>query len=215
MNSQDSGEDRVVDFSAFRQSRLTPAAKSAAFMIDVPLDRAPPPIEYVLEDIRRAHEAGLYYVAVAVALSLPDVCAALEDDPHKPSKVGERYIRWFNANAADAFKLLDAESCYRLRCGVLHEAKSQHRKLKYDRVLFLPPGSPFSGTEVITSHNMRVDESALTLGTDHFCFSMIETVLTWYEFNKESPNVIANMPNLVRYRPEGLSPHIVGVPLIG
>jgi hypothetical protein len=56
------------------------------------MDNVPIEISTILNEIETALSAKLYYVAIAVALSIPDICACLEIDQEKERKsvpVGE------------------------------------------------------------------------------------------------------------------------------
>ena len=48
------------------------------------MDSIHPSVRALLGEIERALDAKLYYSAIAVALSVPDVCASLELDPAVP-----------------------------------------------------------------------------------------------------------------------------------
>jgi hypothetical protein len=48
------------------------------------MDLVPIEISSILDEIDKAIEAKLYYLAIAVALSVPDICSCLEFDPDKP-----------------------------------------------------------------------------------------------------------------------------------
>jgi hypothetical protein len=47
-----------------------------------------------------------------------------------------------------------------------------------------------------------------------FCNQMIEAAQRWYDERHHDEVVAANLANLVRFRPEGIFPHFVGVPVI-
>jgi hypothetical protein len=55
-------------------------------------------MEVILREIERALVLQLYYLAVAMCLTLPDICAALEADDGETS--GARYKAWYNTNLA-------------------------------------------------------------------------------------------------------------------
>lgn len=67
-----------------------------------------------------------WYAALALALTLPDICGDLE----KPKRgVGERYVQWWNSFVLFRYKgLLSSEDCYALRCSFLHQGLSDITK---------------------------------------------------------------------------------------
>ncbi len=178
------------------------------------MEPEPSPLEMIFNDIEAALKARLYYIAIAVSLSIPDICAALECDPtdRKALKRGnkKRYIAWFKANLADQFHTFTAEDCYSLRCGVLHQGAFGDPEAQYDRPVFkLPNGSTFH--ECTSDHG---GESALVMDTVIFCHQLIDGARRWLTKKADDPNVAANLPNVVRFRPRGLEPHMVGPPVI-
>jgi hypothetical protein len=112
------------------------------------VDQVRPELNAILREIERALDAKLYYVAIAVALSVPDICACLECDPDKPIwSTVEKYSRWCDANLK--FKNLDGADLARLRGGVLHQGHFGHPKSKFDRVIFIGPESRIKTHDVI------------------------------------------------------------------
>lgn len=86
-----------------------------------------------IAEIEKALDAELYNCALALALTLPDVCGKVEFSGEK--SFGERYKKWFSRYAfpyfaVEATKLpskkivkntwLSAEECWALRCAFLH-----------------------------------------------------------------------------------------------
>ena len=80
-------------------------------------------MDLILKEIQAALDAKLWYAALAVTVTLPDICASLEAPPGaSKDKQRSRYLRWFNTYAKrDA--VLTADRCWDLRCGVSHEGK--------------------------------------------------------------------------------------------
>lgn len=76
-------------------------------------------LDYILSEIEKALKAGLSYAAVSVALSIPDVCSALETDVgHSRFKdVGKRYRAWCQKYLEPRFERLKAMDCWALRGG--------------------------------------------------------------------------------------------------
>lgn len=83
--------------------------------------------EKKIESIRKAYAAGLYEPALALVLTLPDICAEIEF----PSidKVGDRYIKWsnnhiFQDNPSNNKGNFSGAALYQLRCHFLHNGNS-------------------------------------------------------------------------------------------
>lgn len=173
-------------------------------------------IDSLIEEIEAAIDHGLFFSAVAVALTLPDVCSALElnqTDPNSVSNnVGQRYCKWFDTYLSSHFSILTAQDCYRLRCGILHQAKFGHHRTQYDRIIFTLPDS---NNNIVHEFISKRSESILSLDSICFCRIMIRSVRRWVDTTRYNENVISNSDRLFRYRPNGLHPHIVGLPLIG
>ena len=87
------------------------------------MELQPTPLDTIFSEIQRALEVKLYYLAIAVSLSIPDVCAALECDPNNIFVKEKDYVGWCERNLADQLdKLtLTAVDLYRLRGGVIHQ----------------------------------------------------------------------------------------------
>lgn len=56
-------------------------------------------MELILKEIERALDAKLYYLALQVSLTLPDICAALQSDDGRASK--SKYIAWYDTYAKE------------------------------------------------------------------------------------------------------------------
>lgn len=161
-------------------------------------------METITNEIERALSAGLYYLALASALTLPDICAALESPTGETS--GKQYKAWY-AMWLTLYPLVTGDDLYSLRCGVLHQGRLGHPKSQYDRILFTLPD--VKGVV----HNVLIDD-VLNLDLATFCHDMINAVSRWYVAKHDDPIVLRNLPRLVQYHANGLAPYIVGIPLI-
>lgn len=87
-------------------------------------------MEKRIQEARKCLDNGLYEAALALALTLPDICGQVEYSAIK--KVGERYTKWID-NFMDSkvlydqffdevgdFKPLESQDIYKLRCAFLH-----------------------------------------------------------------------------------------------
>ncbi len=163
-------------------------------------------MDTIIKEIRRALDAGLYYIAVVGALSLPDVCAAMESSDGTSS--GAQYRSWYNNWLAPKYPRITADDIWSLRCGVLHQGRFGHPRMQYDRVLFTIP----DGRGTVLHNNIMSD--ALNLDARWFCSDVLESVSRWSEAKRSDPIVQGNMGRLLKLHPHGLPPYITGVPVI-
>jgi hypothetical protein len=162
----------------------------------------------VIQQVRTSNEAGLYYVALFSALALPDICAALESDNGQASK--DKYVSWFNTHVASRYNgFLDGETCYYFRCSMLHQGSTQHPRGQYSRIIFVEPGQ--SG---IVLHN-NIMNDALNIDVHIFCEDLCAAAESWWRTESSDLNVQTNLQRFVTRHPDGLTPYISGVPVIG
>lgn len=163
-------------------------------------------METILEEIESAAKSDLWYAALVLTLTLPDICAWLEAPVGaSTSRQKSRYIRWCNKNFNNVS--LDGTACWDLRSGVVHQG--MYRNRSYDRIIFTVSGHQVHGL-ILEARN----EKALSLSAEMFCDEVITCVKTWYNQNKEEKPVADNLNKLVRKRPDGLSPIFSNVPTI-
>lgn len=186
-----------------------------------------PELDAILTEITKAIDAKLYYLAIAVALSVPDICACLECDPGKPIwATKDKYVSWCERNIGDRFQNLDGEDLFRIRGGVLHQGHFEHPKSKFDRIMFIAPDSRIKVHDVVVrvaegvafggvdAKELRLSGNLLQLDVVRFCECIMDAARKWAVSKEADPYVQKNLPNLVRYRPNGLPPFSIGVPTI-
>jgi hypothetical protein len=163
----------------------------------------------ILNEIERCLAADLYFPAVAIALTLPDVCGSLETPSGtRGVRYGARYIAWYDSNVGSRFPALSGPECWSLRCGVSHSAALQEGGKEHTRIGFaLPHPSAMMFVGCVFGGMLVTDATA-------FCQVMMESARHWFAANGSEPVVLANLDRLFAYRPEGVAPHVVGVPLI-
>ena len=163
-------------------------------------------MELILQEIDKAINAGFYYLSLAIALTLPDICAALGAQNGQTSKA--LFLNWYNQNLALKYPNITAEDFYSLRCGVIHQGRMGHPKMQYSRVLFTVPNANRN-----VFHNNIIDD-ALNLDICIFCKDVTGSVNEWFKQNQHDENIARNLDLMVQPRPLGLAPYMVGMPLI-
>lgn len=171
-------------------------------------------MEDFLQQIEKALEQNLYYLALQATLTLPDICSSLLSNNPTTRKVGEEYKNWYNNNFSSSVNL-SAEDCYYFRCSMLHQFQTQHNKSNIKRIMFIEPNHPASDMLYNISFQTTEDEKmSLNIKLKDFCEDMISSVRYWWVNNQTNQIVIDNYKNIVKRYPNGLKPYIGGVPII-
>lgn len=161
-------------------------------------------MELILKEIERAVDLEIYYLALAMALTLPDMCAALASSSGETTR--DLYIEWYEENLANVLPWMTAKDCWKMRSAVLHQGKTGHPHMQHPRVLFTLPNS--KGVQI--SNNMV--DGALNFYVPTFCRDVVGVTRAWLQANKDEENVVRNMPNMVQLRPNGVE--VLPFPLI-
>ena len=141
------------------------------------------------ESVRSSISHKDWYVALATALTLPDVCGRLINPTLSSSA---RYTNWFDTWVAHDYKrklrgvehvFLTASDCYALRCSYLHEgggdiSQQRARKVLNDFQFTFPPGD---GTTIHCNYNDNNGFHTLQLQVDEFCLGIAGAVDKWAE----------------------------------
>jgi hypothetical protein len=174
-------------------------------------EKEPDPMETILGEIERALASGLYYLAITVSLTLPEICAALESVTGHNVRANVAFKQWYNKYLAHIYTHLTDDDCFSLRCGTVHQGRFGRPDMQYDRVIFTFPGAPTRNHRGLIQWP---DVSYFSLDAEYFCRDFINAARQWFQENKDNPIVQGNLPRLVRMRPDGLPPRIIGGPLI-
>ena len=175
-------------------------------------------MEHLLLEIEKALQNEEYFIALFCTLTLPDICAALENKDGKTTKT--LYKAWYEKNMIDP-KSLNAEQCYSFRCKMLHQGLSSYKSDRgkkrsseplEERVIFVYPNDRLT---VDNCRFMMGDKEAIAVDLKKFCNNMISSVRIWEKSMHNNLIFIKNYKNLITIHPEGISPYIVGFPIIG
>jgi hypothetical protein len=101
----------------------------------------------------------------------------------------------------------------------LHQGNFGRPDDKFERIIFVLPNKSLSVHETklngsFTAGGVNFKGPILFLHADIFCNEIIASAREWYAGKAADANVAANIPNIVRQRPEGFPPLIAGVPVI-
>lgn len=154
--------------------------------------------------MRRASEAGLYFIALMTALALPDMMGGLGAPNGKAT--GPRYRAWLAQHAGrdrDAAAVL-----WDLRCSLVHQGSS--RTQHGHHIAFVEPGP-------LVFHNSVTEmggEVVLWLDIPSFVGEIAAAVEAWLAAFAETDPVSQNLARFAHRRATGLPPHVVGIPVI-
>jgi hypothetical protein len=167
----------------------------------------------LLSQIEAASSANLYYLALATALMVPDICAAMAAPDGRAT--ADRYAAWFDRYVAPQYTVgpghvpnFSGADGYMFRCAFLHQGRLQHPKLGYSRILFLEPNE-----QLLIMHN-NVMNDALNIDVRIFCADIVNGARRWQVDVVGSTVVEANRQLFVQRYPDGLVPFVDGFPVI-
>jgi hypothetical protein len=129
----------------------------------------------LIEQMLEASKAKHFHIALVAALVLPDICAALESTDGQAT--GAKYKAWTDKWLSPKYgdvtgTSLSGDTCYYYRCAVLHQNRSLHPKLGFERVAFLEPNGS------VTMHDCVIN-NVLVIDIPSFCQDMSEAVSEW------------------------------------
>jgi hypothetical protein len=162
-------------------------------------------MDEMIRQIRGAADAGLYYLALLGALTLPDICAGLAAENGKTT--GPKYKAWLRQYVP--VEAADADLIYGLRCSLLHEGRAW------------PHGSSFPIVFTMGSgglHNLSTEVDGERVGwykIELFVADITNGTERWLRQFENTTTVKRNLEKFARVRPDGWPPHFGGSPVIG
>lgn len=155
-----------------------------------------------INDIRKALLNKTYISAVALALTLPDICSQVENNTAESSK--KNYIAWVNNHlpvncfnfplAGFEEQTFTGNMCYSLRCSVLHsgstDVANQKLHVTVDRFLLTKPGDAKYNKGFMYSEEKQADGTVLKttyIGIDYLCECLCNAAEQFYnQWNDKS-----------------------------
>lgn len=160
-------------------------------------------IDKIIKDIDISLENGAYLGALALALTLPDICGNAAY-PSPNITVGERYKKWYNAHVdailkpfspiADDMPYLNADIVYSLRCNFLHQgtpnigaSKVTEDRCKVDKFILVIEDEDEvdqSLSHVAYGKDFEIVNRELTVDIRTLCYCLKTAASNYYEANK-------------------------------
>jgi hypothetical protein len=161
-------------------------------------------LSHYLRDILRAMDGASPFSAIALTLTLPDICGSIEyPEMHRPDQVGERYRRWCNEWAQ--MVTVSGADCYALRCAFLHNGGDEFsgpaaRYATFNRTEFtvgqIGGGWAANAIPVGAGQMARIPHET-------FCRDMVSSAEGWRRARSDDPRVAEAIAGLMRLRPVG------------
>ena len=175
------------------------------------------PLHFLVREVAEVHNARFFYAAIALALTLPDVCSKLMYEPSDEAywKGGQRrYEAWCASYLTTRLTLFTPGDLWALRGGVIHQGQTfGHPKASFARVVFILPDG--RGNQISIETGQDADKKLVSsIDTRTFCQAFIDAVEDFIAKTKDDPIVQKNVAGVVRFRPNGYEGHIMGLPVI-
>ena len=150
-----------------------------------------------IKEIGKALEHGCYHCALALTLTLPDICGQVAyPNLHKPEQRGERYKKWFDEYVSKYYQcpedvtlpnqkicFVNGYTCYLLRCAYLHngnfDLKNQNEKIKINgfRLHYSKENAGYSN---FNSVQLSQDDFRLDIDVSGLCYSICQAATDFY-----------------------------------
>lgn len=162
-------------------------------------------MELLINELEFCLANKMFVISLNTALTIPDICSALQSE--NGCTKGSKYANWVDKYLSPKYdKSITGEDVYKLRCASLHQGKFNHDFPKYEKIIFIIPSENYF-------HRLTINNSyALDVCT--FINDIIEGYKEWKKDNSLNENVAKNSIESFVFHPQGLSPYIVGVPLL-
>ena len=158
-------------------------------------------IDKIINDIDVSLENGAFLGALALALTLPDICGKAA---YPSMKVGERYKKWYDdyvdailkpfSPEAEDMPYLNSEMVYSLRCSFLHQGTPNidttavtEDRCKVDKFILVVEDE--SDVDQSLSHvaygkDFEIVNRELTVDIRTLCYSLKKAAKEYYESNQ-------------------------------
>lgn len=173
-------------------------------------------MEEILKQIKLGLDHNLYLLSLYSALTLPDICGAIDSADGEAS--GKKYREWYEKYIGPNYHHIDSIECYNLRCKVLHQGKTESKKASdyYSFIAFAEPVPKEQGKISINIGKSEIDGIAGPKSIDviEFILAIVAGVEEWMSVSNGSEPYNTNVSKIINRHPEGLPNLIQGVSYI-
>ena len=152
-------------------------------------------MQQYLDSIKLSLETNNYFSAIAIALTLPDICASIEAEDNKTSR--DKYCRWFNKYLVDKYTIFStdrnivvfsAKECYATRCSFLHQGThiTEHQDI-ISKEKNAVKSVNFMNDTIFKGYIRLGDE--ITIDVKSFCQNMIIAVEQWILETRDNDSI--------------------------
>lgn len=139
----------------------------------------------LIKDIEKALEAKAYLSALALALTIPDICGKMA----YPNLNGsEPYKKWFDEYLSEMYtvsnkssNLFDSTTCYKLRCAFLHAGNTE--KIPAIDEFELGINCCDSYSQTWKNNDVKNIRHQIRINVDQFCQFIITATREFYNKN--------------------------------
>jgi hypothetical protein len=157
-----------------------------------------------LEDIHVALDAGAFYSALALALTIPDICGAIEfPELVGESHSGDRYRGWFDEWCGRLHSRMTAADCWAARCCYLHLASEEFvgraaKKAALSRIQFTRGKS--GGVWVSEYSKSETGGKVVRIPLEDFCHDMTTSADGWLCTRFDDKQVMSDVAEVLEIR---------------
>jgi len=168
----------------------------------------------LFNQVRVTSSLGLFYAGLFSALTLPDICGAMETAKGRGS--GGEYAKWFDRWVAPRYAVqgtntFSGAECWELRCSMLHQGKARDPRNLYGYFAFVPgPGLHDISFRRPTINGVLMPD-LLILSIPKFCGDVVDGAEAWLESVRGTQPFESHYEAFLRLREDGIPGYINGL----
>jgi hypothetical protein len=165
-------------------------------------------VRHLVDATRNAVEQKNWYAALALALTLPDICGRISY-PNLGRASERRVVRWFNKYLAAYYRggpvttqFMAGDDFYALRCAYLHQgafsldAQSAKKLLARFHLTVPGPGVTHCNRTANADAEGNLTNISLQLSVDEFCEEVCSAVEQWLRDVENDPRIQSEISRL-------------------